>query len=76
MAEESLRIERRRGRGQFQSHPCRKTAVNRRNHERYQEYYAIYRNLYENIKHDMHALARTAEWDDERIAPEDTGGIA
>ena len=39
----------------------RRVTVNRKNHEIYQEYYTIYRNLYENIKHDMHTLVRKEE---------------
>jgi xylulokinase len=38
-----------------------KVPVNTNNHNRYQEYYKIYRKLYENVKSDMHALAVLAE---------------
>ncbi len=35
--------------------------VNPQNHARYQDYYGIYRRLYENVKSDMHTLAELAE---------------
>lgn len=42
---------------------ARRVTVNRRNRKIYQEYYKIYRNLYNNIKYDMHTLAIKAEID-------------
>lgn len=39
----------------------RTITVNPRNYEVYQEYYAVYRSLYEHIQQDMHTLARLPE---------------
>jgi sugar (pentulose or hexulose) kinase len=39
----------------------RKVTVDPRNHVRYQDFYRIYRRLYESVKSDMHALAELTE---------------